>query len=137
VLELPLVTGGGGEADEGRAPVAVDGDAHVEAQARGMPAMVFAFHEFVLGLRVRKYASGELVGQVEAARRKGINAEGSEVGAQMSRRGLDDRRKCASRHGRFAAAVEARLAGAQAGMPVLLTRGGGLRMYTLGQQRID
>ena len=45
VLELPLVAGAGGEADERRAPVTVDDDAHVQAEARGMPAMVFAFHE--------------------------------------------------------------------------------------------
>src|SRR5438477_4568773 len=42
VLELPLVAGAGGEADERRAPVTVDDDAHVQAEARGLPAMVFA-----------------------------------------------------------------------------------------------
>ena len=50
-FELPLVAGAGGKADQRRSPVAVHDDAHVHAQARRMPAVIFAFHV------VRKYAS--------------------------------------------------------------------------------
>jgi hypothetical protein len=65
-FELPFVAGAGGETEEGRAVVAIDDDAEFQAEARGVPAMIFAFHgdkafpwkTFLM--REDEYASGEV-----------------------------------------------------------------------------
>lgn len=45
-FEFPLVSRAGGETENGRAVVAVNDDAEIEAEARGVPAMIFAFHDY-------------------------------------------------------------------------------------------
>jgi hypothetical protein len=57
--EFPFVTGAGGKAEQWRPPVAVHDDAEVEAETRGVPAMIFAFHCVRLRNAGRKYASGK------------------------------------------------------------------------------
>src|SRR5208337_2033911 len=43
-FECPFVAGTGGKTEERRTPMAVGGDAEIEAEARREPAMVFTFH---------------------------------------------------------------------------------------------
>ena len=58
-LKLEFITRTGGETEERRAPMSVGNDAKVQAEARGVPTVVFTFHAkepFVM--REEKYGSG-------------------------------------------------------------------------------
>lgn len=62
-FEFPLVSGAGGKAKDGRAPVAIGDDTKIEAETGRMPAMEFAFHlEEPFVMREIEYASGKAWG---------------------------------------------------------------------------
>src|SRR5271165_292363 len=66
-FELRLVARASRETENRLPPMAVDKHAHVDAQPRRIPAVIFAFHNVILALRAgeRKYASPARMGAME------------------------------------------------------------------------
>ena len=73
--EFPFVTSAGGKAEQWRSPVAVHDDAEVEAETRGMPAMIFAFHCVRLRNAGRKVCQWKSVEANQGHRERGAEQE--------------------------------------------------------------